>query len=176
MLGVIGFQHAKQGFLAAGAVVGGTGGAGEGTVNLRGKAGATLAKAVAGAGLDQRFQHLAVDRPEIDAVAEIGQGTESAGIFAGSEHGFHGGFAHAFDGGEAVTDHGAVSRGGEFHLRFVDIRRQDVDAHRFGFVDQDGELAGVAHVVGTQGGKKFHRIMRLEIGRLIGHHGIGGGV
>ena len=54
----------------AGAVVGGTGGAGEGTVNLRGKAGATLAKAVAGAGLDQRFRtfsgrHVATDQRQI---------------------------------------------------------------------------------------------------------------
>ena len=162
--------------MAACAVRSRTGGASEGTVNLGGQAGAALAEAVAGAGLDQGFEHLAVDRTEIDPIAEIWQGTERATFFARGEHGFHGGFAHAFDSGEAIADYGAVSRGGELHLRFIDIRRQHIDAHRLGFVDQDGELAGVAHVVGTQGGKKFHRIMRLEIGRLIGHHSVGGGV
>ena len=110
-----------------------------------------MAEAVAGPGLDQGFEYLAVHCTEINTIAEIRQGTERAAIFSRGEHGFYCGFPYALDGGETVADHGAVSRGGKLHLRFVDIRRQDVDAHRFGFVDQDGELAGVAHVVGTQG-------------------------
>ena len=135
-----------------------------------------MAEAVAGPGLDQGFEYLAVDCTEIDTIAEIRQGTERAAIFARGEHGFHCGFAHALNGGETVADHGAVSSGGKLYLRFVDIRGEHINAHRLGFIYQHGQLAGITHVIGAHGGEELHWIMRLEIGGLIGHHGVGGGV
>src|SRR6058998_3238661 len=60
----------------------------------------------------------------------------------------------------------------KFQTTLVDIRRQDGNAHPFAFADENGNFFGVVDLIAQQTRHEFHRVMRLEIGRLITDHAI----
>ena len=64
----------------------------------------------------------------------------------------------------------------ERRLALVDVRRQDLDPHPPAVVDVlDEELLalGAVHLGGEQGGHELGRVVRLEVGRLVGDQGVG---
>ena len=84
--------------------------------------------------------------------------------------------ADAFHGGERVEDHALFGVAGEDGFGAVDVRRQDLDAQALRLLPEDVQPVGVADIERHRGGEEFDRIVRLQIGRLIGDLGIGGGV
>ena len=64
--------------------------------------------------------------------------------------------------------------GGKGDLTLIHIRGEHLDAHLARLIDILAELRRVCHVVAHHGAKEFHGIIRLQIGRLIGHDGVGG--
>ena len=69
-----------------------------------------------------------------------------------------------------------LARWREINMAFIHIRLQNLDAELAGFADVLAQLGGVGHVVRHHGAQKFHRVIRLQIGGLIGDDGVGGGV
>ena len=98
------FQRAEQRALALLLVRQNAGRAREGALDLGEQRRARLAKGVAGAGFDERFERFAGDRTAIHALAQFGQRLEFSVFVAGLEDGFHRDFAHTLDGGEAEAD------------------------------------------------------------------------
>ena len=134
---------------------------------------ARTGEAVARAALDERLEHLAVHRAGVATVAQIEQVAERLAGLAGLDDCLHGNAADALDRRHAKTNDRAVPRRGEQHLAFVDIRRQHLDVQRPGLVGQHAQLGRVAHVVGHVGREKLDRKVRLQVGGLVGHHGVG---
>ena len=61
----------------------------------------------------------------------------------------------------------------ELQTALVDIRRKNGNAHAFAFADENGNFLGVVDFIAQQTRHKFHRVMRLEISRLITDHAVG---
>ena len=72
--------------------------------DLREQRRARLAKAIARAGFDERFENFPVHRPAIHALAQIRKRREFAAFVPRLQNRFHGDFADAFDGGQAEAD------------------------------------------------------------------------
>ena len=70
---------------------------------------------------------------------------------------------------------GALARD-EADLRAVDRRRLDAQAEPPRLLREAVQLVGVAHVERHRGGEELDRVVRLEIGGLIGDQRVGGGM
>ena len=90
------------------------------------------------------------------------------------EHGLHGGLAHVLDGGQAESNAFPVRR--ERVLARVDIGREDIDPHVAALVQVENELVLVAHFRAQQGRHELDRIVRLQVGRLVGDERVSRGV
>ena len=88
--------------------------------------------------------------------------------------------ADALDRGQRVADRGLAGLGigldGEIHPRAVDVGRQQRDAEPVELGAELVELVGIAHVERHRRGQELDRIIRLQIGGLVGDERIGGGV
>ena len=88
--------------------------------------------------------------------------------------------ADPLDRGERVADRGAaglrVGFDREGDLRAVDVGRQQLDAEPVEFRAEMRELVGVAEVERHRRGQELDRVVRLQIGGLIGDQRVGGGV
>ena len=84
--------------------------------------------------------------------------------------------AHALHRRQRVIDDARLGVAGEDRFGAVDVGRQHLDAQPLRFLAEDVEPVGVADIERHRGGEEFDRIIRLEIGRLIGDLGIGRGM
>ena len=64
----------------------------------------------------------------------------------------------------------------EVRIRYVDLRRFDPNSHLAAFVDVLHYIVRVTGDRSQQSRHELHRIMGLEIRRVVGQQGIGGGV
>ena len=70
----------------------------------------------------------------------------------------------------------AVIDDGETLFAVVDIGRKNLDRAVAALGDVLDDLVGILGLAGQEGGHEFHGVMGLEIGGLVGYHGVGGTV
>ena len=136
-------------------------------------------QAVEGARPGQVFQLPPVDGLGIQAPGEVEQVLERTVSPALGDHRFHGRFADVLDRGERIPDGpraGAVALDRKHRAGRLDVGGQQRHAQVRQFVAEGAQLVGVVDVHGHRGGQEFDRIIGLHVGRLVGDHGIGGGV
>ncbi|MBA7658542.1 hypothetical protein ES703_66498 [subsurface metagenome] len=68
----------------------------------------------------------------------------------------------------------AFVKRGKVDAAFVNIRREHLDAHSFGFVDVVDDLVGVAHFIRQQSRHKLDRPIGLHIRGLVCDEGVAG--
>ena len=103
-----------------------------GGVDHREKLGARALQRIHRAGLDQAFDHAAIDGAKVDALAEVVDRCERAVLIARRDDGFDGACADILDRAQSEADCIAVGR--EVLVRFIHIRRQHLHAHVAAFV------------------------------------------
>ena len=138
-------------------------------------AGAVGVHAIEGPGPGQPFELALVEQAWIDAVREIIDAGERTVLAALDHQLFHRPLANALQRGERVADGeaivGLLDR--EFRLAGVHTRGQASNAHPAHVVAEDCEFIRQVQVVAHRGGEEFVRIMRLQIGGLVGQQGVG---
>ena len=141
---------------------------------------AVRVEAVEGAGLGEALELPAVEALGVEAPREVDQILEPATLGALADEFLHGLRSDPLDCGERVADCGLAALrilfDREGHRRAVDVRRQQPDAEPVQFLPIDIELVGVPEVEGHQRGEELDRVVGLQIGGLIGHERVGGGV
>ncbi len=123
--------------------------------------------------LDQTFQDPSVDFAQIDAAEKIHEGCKFS-FHADFHYGFNRRFPDIFYGGKAETD--VASRNAEILLGFIDVRRQNIDAHFLAVGHVPDNLVPVVFFAGQKRRHEGDGIMGLQIGRLVGDHRVGGAV
>ncbi|MNS22864.1 hypothetical protein D3C72_546690 [compost metagenome] len=129
------------------------------------------ARRVEGAGLDQTFDAALVAALHVDLFAELVEVREAADALARGQDGVDGAVTHVLDGREAEADGLAHHR--EVLDRLVDVRRHHLDAHLVGVVDVELHLLLGAHDRGEERAHVLDRVVRLEVSRAEGDHGVG---
>ena len=166
-------QHAKERALPSLPVLHHAGRARQGAVDCGEERRPRLPKTVARPRPDQCFEHLAVDRARIDSLAKLSQRSKAAPCGARLQNRLHRHFTDAFDRGEPKANGRfglPANCGRERHLSLVHIGRQHLDSHGARLVQQHAQFVRVAHVVRHQRAHEFHRIIRLQVCRLIRHN------
>ena len=126
------------------------------------------------AGLDQRFDGALVADHGVDLAQEVGEvGERGLGLAGRHDRGDHvrADVAHR---GQPEPDVG--SGGGEVGVGGVDVGRQHLDAHSPALGQVDGRLFLVVLHRGEQRGHVLGRVIGLQVGRPIRHHGVPGAV
>ena len=125
------------------------------------------------AGRGEAFQHALVDRARIDAAGEIGEIGERL-VAARRDDGVDRLPADALERRERVIDRVAFDLEGR--ARAIDRRRLDLDVEPLGLGAEFRKLVGVAHVERHRRRHELDRIVRLQIGGLVGDQRVGRGV
>ena len=124
--------------------------------------------------LDQRLQYAFVKQPQVDVLAEFINRLEASQFLPPGNNRLDRVAADILHSGQTEANSLAVRS--KVRIRHVDIRRIHGDAHLAAFVDV------LHHVVRTAGNRRkqrsheLHRIVRLEIGRVISQQRVSGGV
>src|SRR3954469_17639924 len=122
---------------------------------------------------DEALERALVDEPRVHApgeVAEIGERRFSARLDQPPD-----GLApDALDGSKRVADRPVMHV--EIGARAVDRRRLDPDAEALRLAAEFAELVGVVERKRHRGGEELDRVVRLEVGRLVGNERVGGRV
>ncbi len=126
------------------------------------------------AGLDERFQNALVEQAEIDVLAKLVDGFEAAELLARGDDGFDGIAADVLYRSQAEAD--GFSMRGEVCVRYVDVRGFDGNAHLAALVDVLHHIIGAAGDRSEQRRHELDGIVRLQICRVVGEQGVGGGV
>ena len=92
------------------------------------------------------------------------------------DHMIHRLTAHALHRGQRIKHHAGFGIAGEHRFGAVDVGRRDLHAQPLRFLAEDIEPVGIADIERHRGGEEFDRIIRLQIGGLIGDLGIGRGM
>ena len=134
---------------------------------------AVVAEAIERAGHDQRFEDALADDLRIDALAEILEACELPFPALGDDV-LDRRVADALQRRQRIED--AVLPDLEVAEAGLDRWRDHFDAEPQRILAEVGQLVGVAHVERHRRREELDRMMRLEIGGLVGHHRIGGGM
>ena len=130
---------------------------------------------VEGTGLDQRFDQSPVQRGQGHAADEVHEVHElAARAFAFGDDIGHGLVTHVTDGTKTESDDVADCR--VLVHRFVDVRREHLDAHAAGLAQVQCGLVFVGGGTLQQGGHEFDRVVRLQICGPVGDQTVCGGV
>src|SRR4051794_24248430 len=140
------------------------------------------------AGFNEVFQHFAIGDARIEPRTKILERAKFAVSISLVNGDSHGCFADILDRSQSITNSiqcgtslSAAAVGTlrsfprfrcEFQAALVDVWWQDGNAHSFAFADENRNLFRVVDFVTEQTSHEFHRIMRLEEGRLITDHAI----
>ena len=138
------------------------------------------------AGPDEAFQHLAIGHARIEPAAEVLQRSKLAALLALADGHGHRCFTDVFDRCEAVTNGvvaGMVDPGTgitdagysfwcELQPALVNVGRQNGNPHAFAFADEHRNFFGVIDFVAQQTRHELHRVMCLEVGRMVTDHTI----
>lgn len=131
---------------------------------------AVVAKIIQGAALYQAFNGTAVQLPAGHALAEVVKRGELPAAPALLHHAGDDAPAQVLHGQQAKAD--ALAHHGEARLAEVDVGRQHGNAQAAALLDVLGHLAGLAQHAGEQRGHVLAGVVALEVGRLVGHHGV----
>ena len=129
---------------------------------------------IEGPGLDQALDHPPVDETQVRPRAEVREGHERAALLAGADDGLDGGAADILDGPQPEVDR--VAADGELRAADVDVGRLHAQAHRAALLHVLDDLVGLVHFRGEQRRHELDGVVGLEVGRLVGHHGVARGV
>ena len=165
--GLLRGEHGEQTGLAAGAILPDARAVFHGAIDHGHELRAGAFERIHGAGLDEAFDHAAVDGAQIDALAEIVERSEGAGFGAGFRDGLDRVRADVLDRAEAEADAfvGSGNDGREVEIGGIDVGREHADAHFAALVDVLDHLRGVAGFRGQQRGHELDGIVRLQIRR-----------
>ena len=126
------------------------------------------------ADLDERLEHLAVAQAQVDPRAEVGQRAERAALVPRRDDRLDRALADVLDGQQAEPDRLAVDR--ELEVARVDVRRQDRDAQPPALGDRRRDLLLVRAEGGEDARHVLDRVVRLEVGGLVGDEPVAGRV
>ena len=133
-----------------------------------------MAEGVERPDLDERLEDLAVGQAQVDPRAEVGQRAELAALGPGRDDRLDGALADVLDRQQAEPD--GVALDGELEVAAVDVRRQDLDAHPAALGDGRRDLLLVRPERGQDRGHVVDRVVRLEVGGLVGDQPVARGV
>ncbi len=100
---------------------------------------------------------------------------EAAFGLAGLEDGLERRLPESFDRGKSEADL-PFGGGGEVQRRLVDVGAQHLDAPLPAVLHILGHVIGAAGLGGEQARHELHGVVGLQVGGLVGHHGVGGAV
>ena len=126
------------------------------------------------ADLDERLEHLAVGEPQVDPRAEVGERAELAALGPRRDDRLDRALADVLDRQQPEADRVALD--GELEVAGVDVRRPDLDAHAAALGDRGGDLLLVRTERGQHGRHVIDRVVRLEVGGLVGDQAVARGV
>ena len=126
-------------------------------------------------GAYQRLDDAPVDQPFVDAFAKIKEIAEGAVLGTRGNHGIDRRFAGALDRTETITQRLHINRHKTIFAA-VDIGGQYLQLVGKAVFIEHLHLVGVIHGGRHVGRHEGGRMMRLEVGRVIGHQRISGGV
>ena len=133
------------------------------------------AEAVEPAAEHQALNGLAVHGREVHALHQV----EHVGVWstrlALGDDGLGGSGAHALDGSQSETD-GALLVHAELVAALVHVGSEGLDAHGLALVHELGDFGDVVQVAAHHGGHILRWVVGLEVGRLVGHPRVAGGV
>ena len=133
------------------------------------------AKGVEAATQSQRLESLAVDIAQVDTLGKVEDVLIGAVLLPLLNNAVGGTVAHALDGCQTEA-YLAVVVHTELQVRLVDVGPQRGDAHLLALVHELGDLRNLVAAARHDGGHELGRIVGLEVGRLVGHPRIAGGV
>jgi len=133
-----------------------------------------MSQGIEGPAFDEAFHNPFVHPPQIHTATEIQKRLEFPPATPSLDYGLHCADAYIFHRRQAEAD--VSFRNGEVASGFVDIWRQHTDTHLLAAVDVTDDLVAIILFAGKEGRHEFFGIMGLQIGGLIGNHGIGGAV
>ena len=133
-----------------------------------------MAEGAQRADLGQRLEHLAVRQPQVDPGAEVGQRAERAALVARRDDRLDRALADVLDREQAEPDRVALD--GELERAAVDVGRQDLDRHPAALGDRGRDLLLVRAEGGQHRGHVLDRVVRLQVGGLVGDQPVAGGV
>jgi len=173
---LLSINRAKERRLSALFILQKTGGSREGAINVRKHGGAIFVQRIARATLDQRFERFPVEAARIHTFAQVEERFESASVLSRFQDRLHRNFSDAFDRRQSKANDCPLTRRRESDLAFIDVRRQHFDAERFGLLNENADLAGVAHVIRQHRAEEFNRVIGFQVSRLIRDNGVSRGV
>ena len=124
--------------------------------------------------LHQALDRPLVDRPRVDAVAEIPDRLELAARLTRADDRLHRRVPDVLDRVEAEADR--VARDDEPVIGGVDVRRHHVDPHRLAAVDEERHLVLGRHDRRDHRGHVLGRVVRLQVGGPVGDQRVARGV
>ena len=133
-----------------------------------------MAERVQRADPGERLEHLAVGEPQVDPRAEVGQRPERAALRPGRDDRLDRALADVLDREQPEPDRLALD--GELDAGAVDVGRQDLDPHPAALGDRGGDLLLVRAERGQDARHVLDRVVRLEVGRLVGDQAVAGRV
>ena len=133
-----------------------------------------MAQAVEGAAFDEALHHTLVDLAQIHAGTKVHQRSERPFGLSFRHDGLDGPLAHILDRHQTVADLAVADLEGRPAV--VHVRRQNFDTMAAAFDHVLDDPVGGMHFARQQGRQEFHRVVRFEIGGLIGNQSIGGAV
>ncbi len=126
---------------------------------------------VESARLYEAFYRLLIHLTDIDIVHKLEKVLCGAVFLALFDNGLYSALSHVFYAEESKANLAVHHR--KFHLACIYARRQHLYAHFLTISYIFGDLRRLAHHACHKRRHKFHRIIGLEVGRLIGKHSIG---
>ena len=130
------------------------------------------AEGVEGAASDEAFHRFLVQITPGEPFAEIHEIPVGSFFLPFRNQRLHHIVAHIADGGQSEPD--VASYRHKCFPAFIDIRRQNADAHLPGFQNVFGHLREASHEAVHQGRHEGNRMIMPQPGRLVSHHRIGG--
>ena len=165
--GLLGGEHGEESGLAAGAVFPHARAVFHGAIDHRHQLRAGAFERIHGAGLDEAFDHAAVDCAQIDALAEIVERGEGAAVGARFRDRFDRVRAHVLDRAEAEADAfvGSGNDRREIEVGRIDVGGKHADVHFAALIDVLDHLRRVAGFRRQQGRHELDGVVRFEIRR-----------
>ena len=135
--------------------------------------GAVVPEAIERTGGDQAFENAFADDLRVDSLAEVGKARELC-VAALFDNVLDRRVSHTLDGRQRIED--AIFANLEVAEARLHRRRHNIDAQAQGVLAEVAELVGIRHVERHRSCKEFDRVMRLQIGGLVGDDRVGRGV
>ena len=136
-----------------------------------------------GVGLDQRLDHATVEHVEVDAPAEVVERHERPGLrspIADGDDRVDRALADVLDRRQAEADRlgraGGIGLDREEGQRLLHVRRTHLDPQPAALGDDRGDLLGALAEAVHDRGHELDRVVRLQVGRLVGDEPVAGGV